>query len=72
MPMARRVVVKINKEVPDRIMVSFPYDPRLIAKVKTIDERNRKPIEGQKQSQKYYPTNPFIPTLEKGGVGDYR
>ena len=30
-------VVTTNKDFSDRIKVSFPYDPQLVAKVKTIE-----------------------------------
>jgi hypothetical protein len=30
-------VVTVSKDIPGRITVSFPYDPQLVAKVKTID-----------------------------------
>jgi hypothetical protein len=33
-------VITVSKNVSGKITISFPYDPQLVAKVKTIESRN--------------------------------
>jgi hypothetical protein len=37
--------IQVSKDLSGRIIVSFPYDPLLVAKVKTIDGRRWHPAE---------------------------
>jgi hypothetical protein len=38
----------------DHIFVSFPYDPLLVAKVKTIEDRRWHPVEKRRSFQMLY------------------
>ncbi|PIQ45253.1 MAG: hypothetical protein COW04_08670 [Deltaproteobacteria bacterium CG12_big_fil_rev_8_21_14_0_65_43_10] len=52
-------VVTISKDFSDRITVSFPYDPQLVKKVKTIDGRK------WHRDEKYWSFPSSDGTLEK-------
>jgi len=39
------VEVNISKDISGRIVVSFPYDPSIVTKIKTIERRRWYPAE---------------------------
>jgi len=47
--------INVSKDPSGRIIVSFPYDPLFVAKVKTIDGRRWHPAEKQWRFPRSHP-----------------
>jgi len=57
--------IQISNDPSGRIILSFPYDPLLVSKVKTIDGRRWHPVE------KHWSFQPTLPSpLEGEGGGE--
>jgi len=60
--------IQISKDPSGRIIVSFPYDPVLVSKVKTIEGRRRHPAEKHVYFLKPQPS-PLVARDELGRIG---
>ena len=58
--------IQISNDPSGRIILSFPYDPLLVSKVKTIDGRRWHPVE---KHWSFQPTLPSPLAGEGGGEG---